>query len=270
MKIVVLLFAVLFYVESPTLKKEPLIQNFEGKAYYYSQSKMELGAWGARMSEAQKKEVKERLKNRLEKTYVLSFNQFESLFLEEVKLDAISGATDTWGSNFSRGHQYKNTKDSTLIQAQEFYGKKFLVSDKLQKFNWQMTPESKQIGSYLCFKAIATVPNSELNWFDFSWGDLPNPNAQESTEIPMTAIEAWYTLQIPLNHGPAEFWGLPGFILEVSAGNTTMLCSEIVLNPKERIKIEAPDKGEPIEIAAYRATVQEKMSEMRNSYMRRN
>ena len=28
---------------------------------------MELGAWGARMSEAQKKQIKNRLKNRLEK-----------------------------------------------------------------------------------------------------------------------------------------------------------------------------------------------------------
>ena len=42
-------------------------QKFQGKAYYFSKSKMELGNWGARMSEAQKKQIQSRLKNRLEK-----------------------------------------------------------------------------------------------------------------------------------------------------------------------------------------------------------
>ena len=68
---------------------------------------MELGAWGARMSEAQKKQIKNRLKNRLEKTYILTFNRDESIFYEEEKVDAMSGATDSWGSNFARGKQYK-------------------------------------------------------------------------------------------------------------------------------------------------------------------
>jgi GLPGLI family protein len=246
-------------------------QQIEGRAYYFAKSKMELGNWGARMSEAEKKQVQARLKNRLEKTYILSFNKNESLFVEEEKLDAISGATDSWGSNFSRGHQYKNIKDTTLVQAQEFYGKKFLVKDKLQNFNWVLGSESKQIGNYLCFKAIATVPTSELAWFDFSWGDLQAQNTEGQGNIPMTAVEAWYTLQIPIGHGPAEYWGLPGFILEVSAGNTTILCSEITLNPKEQVKIEAPDKGEITQITPYRSIVQTKMMEMRNSFSgRRN
>ena len=85
----------------------------------------------------------------------------------------------------------------------------------------------------------------------------------------MTEVEAWFTLQIPLKHGPAEYWGLPGLILEVSAGNTTILCSEIVINPKDKISIEAPDKGKEIKKMDYRATVQGKMLEMRNNRGRR-
>ena len=50
-----------------------LAQDFQGKAYYFSKSTMELGNFGARMSEAQKKQIQERLKNRLEKTYILTF-----------------------------------------------------------------------------------------------------------------------------------------------------------------------------------------------------
>ena len=113
-------------------------QEFQGKAYYFSKSRMDLGTWGARMSEAEKKQIQSRLKNRLEKTYTLSFNKEESLFKEEEKVDAISGATDSWGSNFTRGEQYKNIRTEELVQAQEFYGKRFLVKDALQEIEWKM------------------------------------------------------------------------------------------------------------------------------------
>ena len=258
---------------------KPTVEEFQGQAFYFSKSKMELGSWGARMSEAQKKQVQARLKNRLEKTYVLSFNKEESLFNEEDKLDAISGATDSWGNNFSRGEQYKNVKENALVQSQEFYGKRFLVKDKLQEISWNMGKESKQIGQYLCFKATALVPTSELTWFDFSWSDLrtvDNATKTDSTvvetlepEIKMTEVEAWYTPQIPVSHGPAEYWGLPGLILEVSAGGTTMLCAKIVMNPKEKINIEAPDKGKEITKSEYQKTIQSKMLEMRNNRGRR-
>ena len=88
-------------------------QEFQGKAYYFSKSTMDLGSWGARLSEAQKKQIKARMKNRLEKSYVLTFNKEESLFKEEEKLDvdAMSGATNSWGKNFAQGYQYKNVKN---------------------------------------------------------------------------------------------------------------------------------------------------------------
>lgn len=249
-------------------------QEFQGEATYISKSSMDLGSWGARMSEAQKKQVQERLKNRLEKTYVLSFNKEESFFKEEDKLDAMSGATDSWGKNFAQGDSYKNVKENQLVQSQEFYGKQFLVKDKLQAIDWKMGSESKQIGQYMCFKATASIPTADLAWYNFSWSDLPQQTEtkKDSTavvnlepEIPMTQVEAWYTIQVPVSHGPSEYWGLPGLILEVSAGNTTMLCSKIVMNPKAKLKIEAPDKGKEITKSEYRETVQGKMIEMRNN-----
>lgn len=56
---------------------KPEVQEFQGKAIYFSKSKLELGRWGAKMSEMQKKQIKARLKNRLEKEYVLNFNRKE-------------------------------------------------------------------------------------------------------------------------------------------------------------------------------------------------
>jgi GLPGLI family protein len=246
-------------------------KEFSGKAYYFQKSKMELGSWGARMSEAQKKETYARLKNRLEKTYILTFNKEESMFKEEDQVDAMSGATDSWGSNFARGDQYKNIKDNKLVQSQEFYGKKFLVQDALQPIEWKMGTETKQIGQYMCFKATASIPTDELAWYDFSWGDLGSDDSKEGedVEVATTDVEAWYTLQIPVKHGPAEYWGLPGLILEVSAGNTIMLCSKIVMNTSETVEIVAPDKGKEINKGDYQSTIRKKMGEMRNNRGRR-
>ncbi|WP_111685219.1 GLPGLI family protein [Winogradskyella tangerina] len=257
--------------------------DFQGQAYYVSKSKMELGRWGARLSEAQKKQVEARLKNRLEKEYILTFNKEEALFYEDEKLDAMTGATDSWGKNFAPGRQYKNVKTNTQIQSQEFYGKKFLVKDKLQDINWVLGKETKQIGNYMCFKATASIPSNDLAWYDFSWSRLSNNNTQAEKEndstatkteepevdVAMTEVEAWYSPQIPVGHGPLEYWGLPGLILEVNAGNTTMLCTKIVMNPKEKLEIEAPDKGKEVTKSEYQETIVEKMKEFRNNRMGR-
>ena len=250
--------------------------DFQGKATYISKSRLELGTWGARMSEARKKQIAARLKNRLEKEFVLVFNKEESLFTEEEQLDAISGATDSWGKNFAAGENYKNVKSDKQIQQQEFYGKKFLVKDRLQPMNWTLGNETKKIGNYNCFKATTFIPTDDLLWYSFSWSRMrtTNDSEEKTTEVDdksvdITEVEAWYTPQIPVRHGPSEYWGLPGLILEVSAGETTMLCSKIVLNPSDVIEIEAPSKGSVVTKSEYQDLIQNKMVEFRNNRMRR-
>ena len=249
-------------------------QDFQGKAYYFSKSTMELGRWGATMSEAQKKQIQERLKNRLEKTYILTFNKEESVFKEDEKIDAISGATDSWGKNFTPGEQYKNVKTKTLLQKQEFYGKQFLIKDDLLSLDWKIGKETKQIGNYLCFKATASIPTTDLTWYDFSWSSLRKMEEQKTDsingidkepEIEMSEVVAWYSPQIPLSQGPLEYWGLPGLILEINVGNTTILCSKIVMNPDEKSKIKAPEKGKVVSKKEYQETIASKMKEMRDN-----
>ncbi len=248
-------------------------QEFQGKAYYMTKSKMDLGNWGARMSEVQKKEIEARMKNRLEKTYIMVFNKEEAFFYEDEKLDAISGATDSWGKNFAPGQQYKNIKANSQIQSQEFYGKQFLVKDSLQPINWTLGKESKQIGTYMCFKATASIPSDELTWFSFSWDKLRSNESKETTSgdslkektVNLTEVEAWYAPQIPVGHGPSEYWGLPGLILEISAANTTMLCTKIVINPENKSVIEAPNKGKVVSKIEYQDIISAKMQEFRDN-----
>ncbi|NQX86751.1 MAG: GLPGLI family protein [Flavobacteriaceae bacterium] len=267
---IVLLSVVLMFVLSSHRSYENYYQEFKGEAIYVSKSKMELGKWGSTLPEARKKEIANRLKNRLNKTYVLTFNREASMFKEDERLDAISGATDSWGAYFTPGDQYKNVKTKTQVQDQEFYGKRFLVKDNLQPIQWQMGNESKTIGKYNCFKAMALIPTEELKWYDFSWSQLRNSEkkAEENQEdkiIDMTQVEAWYTPQIPVSHGPLEYWGLPGLILEVSTGNTTLLCSKITVNPKETIEIEAPRRGTQVTKKEYKNIVFDKMKMFRAS-----
>lgn len=262
-------------------------QEFQGRAYYFSKTPMDLGTWGARMSEAQKKQIAGRLKNRLEKTYVLVFNKEESIYYEDEKLDAVSGATDSWGKNFTPGEQYKNVKTNEFLQSQEFYGKQFLVKENLSNIDWEMGSETKKIGQYTCFKATCKRPVFDTSWWVFSWNSLRNNTLETKADsinandgvslksepideiVDMVDIEAWYTPMVPVSQGPGDYWGLPGLILEVNVGNTTLLCSKIVMNPKEKIKIEAPDKGKEVTKKEYQEIITGKMQEMRNNRGRR-
>lgn len=255
--------------------QETKIEDFQGQAFYMSKSRLELGRWGARMSEAQKKDIAIRLKNRLEKEFTLTFDKEASLFIEEEQLDAISGATDSWGKNFAAGENYKNVKTNSQIQQQEFYGKKFLIKDVLQPIEWTLGSATKKIGNYTCYKATTFIPTDDLLWYSFSWSRMRVPSDDiesdevSETQVDVTQVEAWYTPQIPVRHGPSDYWGLPGLILEVSAGDTTMLCTKIVLNPNEKIEIKAPRKGDVLAKSEYQDLIQNKMLEFRNNRMRR-
>jgi GLPGLI family protein len=271
--------AALFFLTSTVTSA----QDFQGKAYYFSKTPMNLGAWGARLSEQQKKQIEDRLKNRLEKTYILTFNKEESIYKEDDKLDAISGATDTWGNNFSPGPLYKNVKTNTFVQDQEFYGKQFLVKEELQPLEWKIGTETKQIGNYTCFKATCKRTDFDVSWWNFSWDRLRNNYVENKSDsiktadvaglkseplkedIDMVEIEAWYTPMIPVSQGPDDYWGLPGLILEISVNNTTLLCSKIVMNPEEKIDIEAPDKGKEVTKKEYQEIISVKMQEMRDN-----
>jgi GLPGLI family protein len=99
--------------------------------------------------------------------------------------------------------------------------------------------------------------------------DTTESDEVSETQVEVTQVEAWYTPQIPVRHGPSDYWGLPGLILEVSAGDTTTLCTKIVLNPNEKTEIKAPRKGDVLAKAEYQDLIQNKMLEFRNNRMRR-
>ena len=286
-KVVLLFFTLLFATNIQS-------QDFQGQAYYFSKTTMDMSRWnrGGKMSEAQKKQMEARMKPWLEKTYILTFNKEESIFKEDEKLEGGPGgrAPSVWGSSFSAGLQYKNIKEKVFLQDQEFFGKQFLITEQMAPFAWKMGSETKKIGQYTCYKATTMRPSSELNFTStnnrgkekkkekskeesvsetskvkvaVAQDDKEKEVEEEKQE--MVEVVAWYSPMIPVSQGPTEYWGLPGLILEISAGNTTMLCSKIVMNPEEKITIKRPTKGEVVTKKQYNEIITGKMQEMRDN-----
>lgn len=244
-------------------------KDFQGKAYYSSKTTVDMDNFGGgQLSEERKKQIAERLKSALEKEFVLTFNQSESLYKEEEKLDTPGQGGMRFGMMGStEGPQYKNVKEQKLLQEQEFFGKKFLITDSLPNLEWELTSETKNIGQYTCFKATAVrkMNASVVNRFGPPppGGREDNNDAEKEETLKEVIVTAWYTPQIPVNTGPDVYWGLPGLILEVNADRTTILCSKIVINPSEKEEIKVPSKGKKVSQAEYDTIVSEKIEEMR-------
>jgi GLPGLI family protein len=252
-------------------------QNFQGKAVYKSKTTMEMNFGGRQMSEDQKKRITERMKGMLEKTYTLSFNQVESIYKEEESLSAPGqgGGSRFRGmmSSFTGGAKYKNTKEAIVLEETEFFGKKFLISDSDKKPEWKLGSETRKIGNYTCFKATLVKEDNAFSFSSFGRRGNRNRNGDSDKKVEkkpeaskMITVTAWYTPQIPVSQGPGEYWGLPGLILEVSSGKTTVLCTEITMNPKEKVAFKKPKKGKKVTRFEYNKIVTKKMKEMREQF----
>ena len=250
-------------------------QDFQGIAYYSSQTQMkDLNIKMEGMTPDMNEKMMERMKKAFEKTYILTFTNLESIYAEEEKLETPNPSSGSGVSvNFSGGNNskyYKNFKKKEYVSNNDVFGKEFLITDSLEKFDWKITDEQKKIGNYTCFKAQITIPVTEKEIKEYQEfkkkQEGKKTNFMTISEPKEEIIEAWYTMEIPVSNGPREFWGLPGLILELHDGNTTLLCSKIIINPKEKIEIKAPKNGKKVTQKEFDKIQEDKL----NSMMDRN
>ena len=261
-------------------------QNFQGMAVYESKtstSDMTSNFRGNReITPEMQKQIEQNMKAMFEKTFVLTFDKSASIYVEEEKIESPgqqNGMRFMSSMMGGGGTHYKNVKDKVFLVDKEFAGKEFLVKDSLPKLDWVLSSETKQIGNYTCFKATAVRPVSQSDFRNFrrkkedekkeetkveEKKEDRNTNLMDQFEMPKEiVVTAWYSPDIPVNQGPENYWGLPGLILEVSDGKTVVLCSKIVMNPKEKKEIKAPKKGTTVTQKEYDKIVAEKMEEWR-------
>ena len=240
-------------------------QDFQGKAYYMSKTKMDPN-FGDNIPSERKQRIMERLKSNMEKNYELDFNSTASLFYEEERLD-VSGGNGRF--NFMsfmspfQGILYKEFSAKTYINRVELFGKFFLIKDSLPKSKWILSGESKQIGNYTAYKATMS---REVPQQIFQFGRQSDQDSKPKMKT--VNITAWFTPQIPVSTGPDKHGGLPGLILEVSTDNTTMLCTKVIMNPKKKMKIKISNKGTVVNAEEYNKIRREKIAEMREMFRR--
>jgi GLPGLI family protein len=223
MKFILLLFTVFLSVTTHT-------QQLSGKVTYvvsmesYSKKKVDSIAkkWKKKKLKMDKW-MRDIFENTPKVNAYLDFVNGESMYYVEEKMEVDGKSTFNMNRTFAGGDNkyYKNTKTKEHFTQNSSFGELLLIEIEPKK--WKITQESKQIGKYLCFKAI----------------DI------ESTNKKMKPI-AWFTPQLPVSFGPLEYNGLPGLVILVEMHKRTISASEILLNPKEKIVVVKPTKGKKL------------------------
>jgi len=151
--------------------------------------------------------------------YILFFNATKSNYNLEnnLALDKDKGYSTATLITGGIEEIYTDLTEKVKLKKINFLGDNFIIENKT-KHEWKLTQEQKEIGDFVCFKAI-----------------LQNTEKLE--------VIAWYTPKIPVNFGPKGYGNLPGLILELKIGSIVYYASKIELNPSEKIEIYKPTNG---------------------------
>lgn len=240
-------------------------QNFQGVATYKSQRKLEIKLDSTQIESSRHQDMMAMLQKQFQKTYILNFNKVESIYKEDEKLEAPQPAgmqmvmIETGGADLL----YKNTRENRFTNQNESFSKLFLIKDTLQDHKWELSNETKFIGDYECRKATTTRAVRVVKSGISVNGDKDlSEDENKEPEMREQIVTAWYAPSVPINNGPGNYHGLPGLILEVNDGTTTIVCSKIVINPEKKVSIVEPKKGKVLSQKAYDAVMEKKMKEM--------
>ena len=248
-------------------------QDFSGRATYktHRKSSFELDSTTMAANPGIQEQMEAQMRKMFQKTFTLDFTKSESMYKEEQELDAPKGPSANggvmvmvMGGDGSSDILYKNISQNRMAHKTELMGKVFLIKDNLVAYDWELTGETKNIGIYTCYKAVyeREEESIEINMID---GEV-----KEEKVTKKTTLVAWYTTDVPVSNGPNNYGGLPGFILEVNDGDLTIVCSELVLNPKKVKEIIEPVKGKIVARKKFEDIAKEKTKEMMDRYKTRD
>ena len=246
-------------------------QSIQGIATYKTQRKMEVELDSSQVNDAMREQIMVMLKKQFEREYTLEFTKDESIYKEEEKLDeprnSMSGGLMfvTIGGGES-DILYKNLAENRFANQNEMFSKQFLIKDSIASREWKLEKETKNIGQYSCFKATYTYEREPMRMRTSGTDAETDSTDEEEVEMETITVTAWYTPQIPVKNGPSSYDGLPGLILEIGDGELSILCSKIVLNPKNGLAIKEPHKGKVVTQAHYDEIMEKKLAEMEERF----
>jgi len=205
-----------------------------------------------------------------QKTFILNFDQKTSSYKEEITLDVPKpqvGGGDivmmSFGGSGNASVYFKNIKEKRFSNQTEIMGKRFLVKDKLPEYKWELSSETKNIGTYTCYKATFSkeVENKNITF--------KNGKSLEEIQKETIITTAWYAPKISVGNGPGNYQGLPGLILEINDGKKIIVCTEIILNPSRKVTIQEPKKGKIVSQKKFLEIQKQKTGEMMKKFKAR-
>ena len=247
-------------------------QDFSGRAIYrtHRKSSIKLDSTTMASSPGIQEQLEAQMRKMFQKTYSLDFTKSKSVYKEVQELDAPNAPSSNGvmimvqGSNGSNDVLYKNISENRMANKKELMGKVFLIRDNLVAYDWELMGETKNIGNYTCYKAKFEIEEEDIQI------NMIDGEVKEEKVTKKRTLVAWYTPEVPISNGPSNYGGLPGLILEVNDGNQTIVCSEIILNPKEVKEIKEPTKGKTVTREKFSEISLEKTKEMMNRYRSRD
>lgn len=140
------------------------------------------------------------------------------------RMDAVSGA-------------YTDLAKGSYIEVREFLGRTFRIPQERPTFAWKLTGQQATFLGHPVFQATAQ---------------------QDST-----SLEAWFTTDIPISAGPAQYGGLPGLILTLAVDSNRIVYTATAIDTTAAVgQIKEPSDGSKVTQAEYDKIVKEKMDEI--------
>lgn len=132
---------------------------------------------------------------------------------------------------------YKNFKTNEYRYSKNILTKPFLIIDTLQIPHWKITGETDSIGGYKTQKATAIIDGKK--------------------------VMAWYSDEIPVSDGPANYYGLPGLILKTEDEGKTY--EALKISTEKDFEIVKPTKGKQVNRETHKKIYDQKIKELKSN-----
>jgi GLPGLI family protein len=156
---------------------------------------------------------------------------------------------------------YNNFETGKRTEQRDMFDKKFIIDDSIRPLKWKMTGETKFILNHNSMKATATQTSKRVQM------NIDNGKMERKEIEDTSVIVAWFTNDIPVSAGPAEYQGqLPGLILEMDIANGRQTFKAIEISEKADLaSIKEPAGKKHYTREEYRAEVNKMMEEMQRN-----
>lgn len=194
-----------------------------------------------------KSQIPSSQKNKMDLTFTEEVALYQPAKSNEAPEDVTMGGEDSgmmikMKFDMPENKTFTNIAEGTMIEKQDFMGKKFLIQGDVEKYKWKLTGEQEKVLDYVCQKA--TYQDSTRN------------------------LVAWFTPQIPVAAGPGSISGLPGMVLKLDRndGEMIVVATSVELKKVEKKTLKAPKKGKKVTQKEFQKIQEEKMKEMEEEF----